>query len=59
MSWHHPESTVVDHSAQNPKNEGLNPSTGTGKEKVIKIDFLIKFNHKQASEEILDLERRW
>ncbi len=46
---------MVDHSAQNPKNEGLNPSTGTGKETLMKKmskskkrEFSIKFECKQA-----------
>ncbi len=32
-------STVADHSTHNPKIEGSNPTTGTGKEKMTKKDF--------------------
>jgi hypothetical protein len=56
-----PGSTVVEHLTQNPKIQGLTPTTGTGRERMAKNSYqhvlgsiVLKFLHKLESSHVLN-----
>jgi hypothetical protein len=44
LPWLCPGSTVVDYSTRDPKIEGLNPTTGTRREKIVKKVYSLIYN---------------